>query len=76
MPEVVDEGVTGFIRDDASELVDAFAGIERLDPAEIRAQVTRRFDAANMVEGYEAVYRATAEPGRPTIQTEAVPTPG
>jgi glycosyltransferase involved in cell wall biosynthesis len=76
VPEVVDEGVTGFIREDLDGLVEAFAGIEGLDPRRIRAQASDRFDAPHMIEGYEKAYRAVVDTGHPTMEAERVPTPG
>ncbi|WP_131747606.1 glycosyltransferase family 4 protein [Frankia sp. Cppng1_Ct_nod] len=57
MPEVVDEGVTGFLVDGpaaAAEAVDLAAGLDR---AGCRAVAQRRFSAARMVADYLAVYR-------------------
>ena len=76
VPEVVDDGITGFIRDDVDGLVEAFAGIEGLDPSRIRAQAFDRFNASHMIEGYEEAYRAAVDTGHPTIEAEPVPTPG
>ena len=59
MPEVVDEGVTGYLVDGdspaaAAEAVDRAI---RLDRAACRATAQRRFSAARMVADYLAVYR-------------------
>jgi glycosyltransferase involved in cell wall biosynthesis len=72
VPEVVDDGVTGFIRDDVDGLVEAFEGIDALDPARIRDQAFRRFDAPRMIDGYEAVYRTVSGTGRLTLEAEPV----
>jgi glycosyltransferase involved in cell wall biosynthesis len=57
MPELVDEGVTGFLSDSietATAAVDKLAGLDR---AAIRRVAERRFSAARMVDDYLAVYR-------------------
>ena len=72
VPEVVEDGVTGFIRNDVDGLVEAFAGVEDLAPERIRERAASRFDAARMIGGYEAVYRTCSETSRPTIEAEAV----
>jgi glycosyltransferase involved in cell wall biosynthesis len=60
VPEVVRDGVSGFVRDDLDGLVDAFARVHELSPDEVREDA-RRFDASRMVEGYVATYRAVIE---------------
>ena len=57
VPEVVVDGVTGFICDQPDELPDAVRRVDELDPKACRRRVFDCFDVADMVEGYEAVYR-------------------
>jgi glycosyltransferase involved in cell wall biosynthesis len=57
VPEVVVEGVTGLIRDDPAELVDALKRVAAIDPAACRAHVAERFSAERLATGYAAVYR-------------------
>jgi glycosyltransferase involved in cell wall biosynthesis len=57
MPEVVDEGVTGFL---VTGLDAAVAAVERavhLDRAAVRARALSRFGADRMVENYLRAYR-------------------
>lgn len=56
VPEVVDEGVTGFVVDSEEEAVAAIARVSDLDRRRIRATFLRRFSAAAMAAGYQAVY--------------------
>lgn len=56
VPEVVIDGVTGFIRDHASELPAAIDGVRSLPPAACRRHVERHFDLSVMGAGYERVY--------------------
>jgi len=57
MPEVVDEGVTGFLVDTPEEAVAAVAGITAIDRAGCRARVEERFSADRMVDDYLRLYR-------------------
>lgn len=60
MPEVVDEGVTGFLVDDVEEAVSAVECAARLDRRAVRAQTERRFSADRMVDEYVRVYERIA----------------
>jgi glycosyltransferase involved in cell wall biosynthesis len=57
MPEVVDEGVTGFLAGDVAEAVEAVERAVRLDRAAVRERATSRFGVDRMVEDYLRVYR-------------------
>lgn len=58
MPEVVDDGVTGYLVDDVAGAVAAMAPAVQLDRAEIRRITEARFGVERMVDGYLAVYRS------------------
>jgi glycosyltransferase involved in cell wall biosynthesis len=57
VPEVVEDGVTGFICDNMEELPDAIRRAGELDPEACRRRALDCFDVADMVAGYEAAYR-------------------
>ena len=61
VPEIVDDGVTGFIRDTEDELVDAVKRIADLDRARCRADVEQRFSPAAMTDAYERVYERVVQ---------------
>lgn len=61
VPEVVVDGVSGYICDSPDELGAALQDVARLDPARCREVVSTRFDTATMVAGYSAIYRRLAE---------------
>ncbi|MGK5500277.1 glycosyltransferase family 4 protein [Streptomyces sp. URMC 125] len=64
VPEVVEDGATGLVRDDPAELPEAVRAVDRLDPARCRKSVVERFRPEIMAAGYEAVYlRAVAARG-------------
>ena len=56
VPEVIADGRTGIVVDDASEMPDAIEAADRLDPLECRRYVEQRFSAARMVDDYEEAY--------------------
>ncbi len=56
VPELVVDGVTGFVRDEPDELADALREIDRLDPADCRRHVVENFSPERMVEGYERAF--------------------
>jgi glycosyltransferase involved in cell wall biosynthesis len=57
MPEVVDEGVTGFLVPDVAAAVLAVAKAVALDRRSVRRVAERRFGAARMVDEYLALYQ-------------------
>lgn len=59
-PEVVVDGVTGFLGETVDDLVDALGRLGQLSPARCREHVAGRFGAEAMVTGYEAVFKRLA----------------
>jgi glycosyltransferase involved in cell wall biosynthesis len=57
VPEVIEDGVTGFICDDVDEMVDAVARIGEIDPDACR-RGAERFSAERMCRAYVDVYRS------------------
>ena len=57
MPELIDEGVTGFTVLDADSAVDAVGRAAALDRAAVRAVAERRFSVERMTDEYLAIYR-------------------
>jgi glycosyltransferase involved in cell wall biosynthesis len=64
VPEVIDEGVSGFIVDDEDDAVAATKHLHELDRAKVRATFDRRFTARRMAEDYLEVYQELAHPVR------------
>jgi glycosyltransferase involved in cell wall biosynthesis len=60
LPEIIRDGVDGFLGGDVAELARLVDRVEGLDRAEIRRSVLERFSAARMTDGYEAIYRTVA----------------
>lgn len=61
-PEIVVDGVTGFLCDTVREMADAVGRAAALDPADCRARAEARFSETAMVRGYECVYASVLEP--------------
>jgi glycosyltransferase involved in cell wall biosynthesis len=60
VPEVVADGVNGFVRDRLEELPEAIRRAAELDPAACRQHLVGRFDVPTMAGGYERVYQRLA----------------
>ena len=58
VPEVVQDGVTGFVREDVDGLVEAVGRIGDIDRAKCRQSAERSYSAKAIVDGYIEVYRA------------------
>ncbi len=62
LPEVVANGVTGFVVDTVDEMVSALSRVGGIDPNACRAHVNRNFSANRMADEYERMYaRVIAE---------------
>ncbi len=70
-PEIVRDGVTGFLVDDVRAAARALHRSGRLERATCRADAVQRFSAGRMVDEYVAVYRRVLD-RRPAA---ALPTP-
>lgn len=56
VPEIIDDGVTGFIVADQEEAVDAARRIGSIDRAACRAAFERRFTVTHMAQAYLRIY--------------------
>ena len=61
VPEVIDDGVTGFIVEDINGAIGAVDRLAHLSRAKIRAHFEERFTARRMAQDYLAVYRSLAD---------------
>jgi glycosyltransferase involved in cell wall biosynthesis len=64
VPEVIDDGVSGFIVSDEDAAVAATKRVHQLDRATVRATFDRRWTARRMAEDYVDVYQELAQPVR------------
>jgi len=57
VPEIIDDGESGFIVDSMDAAVDAVRRLERIDRTACRDAFARRFTAERMAQDYVDVYR-------------------
>jgi glycosyltransferase involved in cell wall biosynthesis len=69
VPEVVDDGITGYIVENEDQAVAVLGQIDRLSNAQIRAVFEQRFTARRMAEDYLHVYRSLAPAARPLLRS-------
>lgn len=73
MPEVVDEGVTGYLVHTVEQAVDAVTQVAGLDRAACRERARQRFGADRMVTDYLAVYDRLIRRGAAPVERPVVP---
>jgi glycosyltransferase involved in cell wall biosynthesis len=56
VPELIEDGLTGFMVDDVADAVAAVESLDRLDRGSIRARFEQRFTARQMANEYVAAY--------------------
>jgi glycosyltransferase involved in cell wall biosynthesis len=61
VPEIIDDGTTGFVCDNLSEMVDAVARIPFIERHHCRTAFEARFTADRMARDYVALYRRVVE---------------
>ena len=66
VPEVIEDGVTGFIVRSEDEAVKALDRVSGLSRARCRATFERRFTACRMAKDYLSIYEALAGEARPS----------
>jgi glycosyltransferase involved in cell wall biosynthesis len=71
VPEVMDDGLTGFVVNNEDEAVAAIDRLGELDRAMVRAQFDRRFTARRMAEDYLDVYEELRRPLLPRLRAVA-----
>jgi glycosyltransferase involved in cell wall biosynthesis len=68
VPEIIDEGLTGFVVEDETSAVASVGRLAGLDRAAIRKQFEKRFTARRMTLDYLAAYRSLMEAAKPRIK--------
>jgi glycosyltransferase involved in cell wall biosynthesis len=63
-PELVEEGVTGFLAADVEQMVDAYRRLDQIDLKRCAEVAAERFGPARMAEGYLNVYERAIEQAR------------
>jgi glycosyltransferase involved in cell wall biosynthesis len=62
-PEVIDDGITGFVVPGEAEAVEAIGRLSELDRRQVRTHFEKRFTARRMAEEYVLSYKALVRPG-------------
>jgi len=60
VPEVVDDGITGFVVDGEAEAVEAVGRLGELDRRQVRRRFEERFTAGRMAREYVRLYEQLA----------------
>jgi glycosyltransferase involved in cell wall biosynthesis len=68
VPEVIDEGLTGFIVEDEISAAAGVASLPQLDRGKVRKQFETRFTAKRMALDYMAAYHSLIEASAPRIK--------
>jgi glycosyltransferase involved in cell wall biosynthesis len=68
VPEIVEDGVTGFIVDNIEEAVRAVRRLPELDRREVRRRFEQRFSAGRMASDYLEIYRQPARTSAPRLR--------
>ena len=68
VPEVIDDGITGFIVENEAQAVAAIRRLHNLDRARIRRVFEERFTARRMADNYLNVYRRLIARDQPLLQ--------
>src|ERR1700719_3759935 len=68
VPEIIDEGLTGFVVEDETSAVAAVGRLSALSRQAIRKQFEARFTARRMALDYLAAYRSLTEAAEPRIK--------
>ena len=71
VPEIIDDGVTGFIVEDEAGAIGAVDRLSHLSRAKIRQRFEERFTARRMALDYLAVYRSLMEGATPRLRVVA-----
>jgi glycosyltransferase involved in cell wall biosynthesis len=71
VPEVVENGVTGFLVRDVKSAAKALRGINKIDRAQCRQRFEKRFTLARMTQEYLAIYDRIVKDGpEPVLPTD------
>ncbi|MGV0793124.1 glycosyltransferase family 4 protein [Mycolicibacterium sp. XJ1819] len=76
VPEVIVDGVTGFVCDRPEELPQAIAKAQTIDPATCRRHVAANFGLGQFGSGYESIFRAAIADARGAISMRSIVSPG
>lgn len=61
IPEIIVNGITGYVVDEVDEMIEAVRQIDRIDRTACKDHARENFSAKRMAVGYEAIYNALHE---------------
>ena len=71
LPEIVDDGVTGFLVSNEHQMADAIRRVDSIDRARCRREAVKRFSSEHMVRNYFGLYTVMTQnsglPDRPDL---------
>jgi glycosyltransferase involved in cell wall biosynthesis len=73
VPEVIDEGVTGFVVDDEEQAVQAVKRLMELDRKRVRDRFEERFTAGRMAADYVSHYQSVVNGGSAEYRRQGLP---
>lgn len=68
VPEIVEHGRTGWLVDDARQMLDAVAAVKEIDSRSCRARVEQLYYADKMADDYEELYRSVLTRAMPAAR--------
>jgi glycosyltransferase involved in cell wall biosynthesis len=68
VPEIIDDGVTGFIVEDEMSAIAAVRRLKSISREGVRATFEERFTARRMAEDYVSIYRGMTMARRPRLR--------
>ena len=68
VPEIVEDGLTGFIVEDETSAIAAVGRLGELSRAKVRQRFEQRFTSRRMAEDYLSVYRSLAGEDRSVLR--------
>jgi glycosyltransferase involved in cell wall biosynthesis len=74
-PEIVEDGVTGWLVDDVEGMANAIARVDAVDRVRCRARAVERFGVARMVRDYVSLYERIQHRGRSALVAHTHTTP-
>ena len=70
MPEIVDDGISGFIRTETDELIKAVQDVHTLDRRMVRQYAEQRFTAKRMAQDYITIFEKITKEYSPIVNLE------
>jgi glycosyltransferase involved in cell wall biosynthesis len=70
VPEVIDDGITGFVVRGEAEAIQAIRNLSKLDRSQVRRHFEKRFTARRMAQEYLGYYEALVQSAADTVPAD------